>query len=324
MKKLGAYLIIFSLLNLNILQAKTPIKEKLLVGNLKNCLNFSGQIYFQNYEQFYNCLNYEILEVPSKYSSNKKTYQDMVELISIFNFHYLSMNEKYINNEEALVISNELINFDYVKKFKKQKIDKILKNISCGSGKNFENFIKCFYQEFRSLQVYQSSTILTKKDMEKIMYNSLQLIDGVPVATENRVTYEDKSISFGKRSNMFIKKGGYDYFYNAMDKIGEEYYTKFKLSDEQVNKILMFIAISIITAMIMEKLISVKSKGSGGGTTQVGYKTSSSGTSVASSQAPAPFFKFHNTPKSYLFKYAPPNSVLRKPWFRYTVLRGGF
>ena len=58
---------------------------------------------------------------------------------------------------------------------------------------------------------------------------------------------------------MLIEKGGYDYFYNAMDKIGEEYYTKFKLSDEQVNKILMFIAISIIPLGFLQKRVKIYS-----------------------------------------------------------------
>ncbi len=319
------YILIISIFNINFLYSKTPIKKKLLLGSLENCHNLKGEVGYNKYKDYYECINSELINLSQNDFKKVGVYLDLINLISIYTYYSESLEKGYIKNQEAIGITNQLIKLDYVKKFKKRKLNEIIKDISCEKGADFENFIKCFYKEFRKIDIYKSSTVLTKKDIEKLMFNSLQLIDDVPVFKKDKVIFKDKTYNMGKRSFIETKKGGFDYFYKTMDKVGEEYYSKYKLNDEQINKILMFIVISIVTAMIVEKLISVKAKGGSGSSQQVGYKSSSPGyASGTSTTTQAPFFKFHNTPNSYLFKYAPPNSVLRKPWFRYTVLRGGF
>ena len=54
-------------------------------------------------------------------------------------------------------------------------LKKILDESKCENSIDYENFINCFNNEFRSYDIYQSADIKTKERMEHIVFNSLIL-----------------------------------------------------------------------------------------------------------------------------------------------------
>ena len=70
----------------------------------------------------------------------------------------------------------------------------------------FDRFIKCFYKDFRTLTIYESADIITKRRIETIMLNSLNLDD------ESFIILLDKENLFDKS---FDLDEGFEYFFKA-------------------------------------------------------------------------------------------------------------
>ena len=73
----------------------------------------------------------------------------------------------------------EIYDHPFSQKYKKVKLAKATEESGCSLAATFEEFINCFYINFRSLEVYRTSSIQTKIQMERIMYNSLKLLNEI-------------------------------------------------------------------------------------------------------------------------------------------------
>jgi uncharacterized membrane protein (DUF4010 family) len=122
-----------------------------------------------------------------------------------------------------------------------------------------------------------------------------------------------------KEDKIYTSEDGFNFFFTMMDRLGTDYFIKQK-KDISWEKVITFIIIAIIVAYVAKGLL----KSSGSGSTA---STSSSSSSVASSSGSSLSTSGVAAKGSFgtnMFRYAPANSVLHKPWFKYTFARGGF
>ena len=283
---------------------KTKIHE---ITSCESVLNSSFEAYVE-------CLNDQVFTSKhfSKLSKNKK--KDIQSLLAIANILSENIEDEFLSKPKAVNIWNKIINYPYKGKIKKKKLQKVLEQTTCQSKKEFESFIKCFSQEFRNFEVYQKSDLLNKRRMETIVSNALYLTKpGSKVYAEAKKEYErGKTYEYGH---------GFNYFFSYMNLLGTDYFKKVK-NDIAWEKVLTFIVITIIVAYLAKGLLKSTSGSSSAssGTASSGTTTSSSTSYSLSTTGVAAKGSFGRN----MFRYAPKTSVLRKPWFRYGLARGGF
>lgn len=263
--------------------------------------------------------------------------EDQIIYLEILRLIDLSIQRNFITNKQGIETVKYINNLEYWTEYKPQKLEKIVKESKCLDKDNFDIFIDCFYKNFRTLKLYVSSRIDSKNEIEKLMFNAINLSknEGLLATTNDTravdtVYSKDRSATFGQGEFKEKKGGQIDFFINELDRVGlikHKKYVKEGETNEELKKIIMFIIIAIIIALIAKKLIKAKSGGSksSGGTTS----TQQAGTTAvkpygqqtyAYSTGPqfsGPFLKG-------LFKSAPPQSFLHKPGFKLAIARGGF
>jgi len=311
MKKLiNIFLIIYLLIFPAIANAKT-IRETVNLPMLDDCffnyLSFKGYVecFFENFKTTKNIKQKQILVI-----------NDLYELLNNLNY---AVEDKFISKDSGKEITLDIYNHPFSQKYKKVRLAKATDETGCSLAATFEEFINCFYINFRSLEVYRTSSIQTKIQMERIMYNSLKLLNKNNIIMVVDTLNGEMSIHKGDynirtQGNSVAKNfnGPFDFFYQEMDKVGTSLFDKIKENEDEIKRVLTLIVISIVVGMIIQKVI-VKSAvgGGGGGGGQLSYSggQASSGSSGAG---------------SYLFSNAPAGSVLQKRWFRYGIAKGFF
>jgi hypothetical protein len=200
----------------------------------------------------------------------------------------------------------------YKGKIKNKSLQKILEGSNCLDKKVYKVFITCFADEFRNFEIYRNSDLLNKRRIETIMINAQFL-----TRSYSEVFVETKKKM--KEDKIYTSEDGFNFFFTMMDRLGTDYFIKQK-KDISWEKVITFIIIAIIVAYVAKGLL----KSSGSGSTA---STSSSSSSVASSSGSSLSTSGVAAKGSFgtnMFRYAPANSVLHKPWFKYTFARGGF
>ena len=297
MKKILVYILIL-VFNFNqVSYSSTIISKKHISTFLKDCTQISD---FKNYKNcFYNNL---MSEKPALVLNNiikNKKESDLINLLEISEIIDFTTQQEFISNETAFNEWFKITNSDYKKKFKKTiDFDQIINDSSCINYSNFEKFIKCFYIEFRNLEIYKSSDLITKRRIETIMLNSLNLTDDYSVILLNKENLFE---------NIFDLDDGFEYFFITMNGFGTDFYNKRKL-DIDYKKIITFIVIAVIVALVAKKLLTKSS---------FNFTSNSSSASSASSGSSA-------ASKNYLYKNLPKSHFFNKPWFRYTLRLRGF
>ena len=129
------------------------------------------------------------------------------------------------------------------------------------------------------------------------MINAINLKDG------GDVFLLDKNDSFDE----FFEgeKDGFDFFFTMMNGLGTDFYKKRKFKDDlDYEKIMLFIATSIIISLVAKQVLAKSIGGKGSSTSSVNINPSASGT-------------------KYSFSSQTSANIVQKPWFRY-VYRYGF
>lgn len=316
-KKLAIYFISFVLVfNPTVLYAKnTSIKDKTKFYEIINCDKF-----YNDFDQFNECIEVQSLTSETLGKLKNKKKREVFDILAIANIINESVNEGFVADEEAFKNWNDFLNSNYKAKSSKQKLKIILDNNSCKDLKNYEKFINCFNNEFRNYKIYQNSNIKTKERIEHIVFNSLILTkpDGLVYTLKKENLY-----GVEEYDKLYTEKDGYDFFYTLMNALGTNYFKKIKdKGDINWKKVITFIVIAIIISYAAKSLL--KSSG-GSSTTSTGSTSSSSAASSGSSYSLSTSgVAAKGSFGTNMFRYAPANSVLHKPWFKYTFARGGF
>ena len=191
-------------------------------------------------------------------------------------------------------------------------MQKVLEQTTCQNKKEFESFIKCFSEEFRNFEVYQKSDLLNKRRMETIVSNALFLTKpGSEVYAVAKIEYQ--------RGKTYGSSDGFDYFFTYMNMLGTDYFKKVK-SNVEWKKIITFIVIAIIVAILAKGLLKSFSKGSY--SSPSGASASSSSGLTSQQAASSAGVKFQSMGMKNMFRYAPSNSVMHTKWFKYGFVKG--
>jgi hypothetical protein len=295
MKKLFVYILIF-IFNFNQISYSSAIKSKKHIGTF---LNKCSQIL--DFEEYRLCVFKNIMDrkpdlIINNIIKNKKE-SDLINLFEILEIINFAKQQEFITNEVAFDEWLKILNSNYKKKIKKTNdLNQTINSSPCLVYEEFDRFIKCFYKDFRTLTIYESADIITKRRIETIMLNSLNLDN------ESFIILLDKENLFDKS---FDLDEGFEYFFTTMNGFGTDFYNKRKL-DIDYKRIITFIIIAVIVALIAKKLLT---KGS------IDFTSSSSSSASSSASSGAS--------KNYLYKNLPKSHILQKPWFRYGLrLRG--
>ena len=311
------FIISFSLIiNPTIAYSKSfkSIKDKTKFYEIINCYPDDNL-----FNEFSECIDNQTMTSQKLGLLKDKKKQEIFDLIAIANIINESVSYGFVDNNTAFNNWNKFINSNYKKRISKQKLKKILDESKCENSENYESFINCFNDEFRSYDIYQSADIKTKERMEHIVFNSLILTnpDGLVY------TLKKENIYIDELDKLYEHGDGYDFFFTLINALGTNYFKK-KESDIDYKKIIKFIVIAIVVAYLAKSLL----KSSGGSTAS---SSTSSSTSAASSSSTASSYSLSYSGSAAkgafgkgMFRYAPKTSVLQKPWFKYTFARGGF
>ena len=309
MKKLiNIFLIIYLLIFPTVANAKT-IRDTVNLPMVDDC--FDNYLIFNTYVK---CFLQNFKSIKNLKEKQFITLTDLYELLNNLNY---AVEDKFILQKNGKKIVLEIYDHPFSQKYKKVKLAKATEESGCSLAATFEEFINCFYLNFRSLEVYRTSSIQTKIQMERIMYNSLKLLNENNIIIVIDTSNADMSVHKGDynlkiQENSLVENfnGPFEFFYQEMDKVGTSLFDKIKENEDEIKRVLTMVIISIVVGMIVQKVI-VKSAVGGGGGGQLSYSggQASSGSSGAG---------------SYLFSNAPAGSVLQKRWFRYGVAKGFF
>ncbi len=270
-----------------------------------------------SFEEFSLCVDNQTITSQKLGLLKKKKKREIYDMLAIVNILNEGVTEGFIDNKTAYNNWNQFINSNYKKRTSKQKLKKILDESKCDNSVDYESFINCFNNEFRSYDVYQSADIKTKERMEHIVFNSLVLTkpDGIVITLERENIYGSELVD-----KIYEEDDAYEFFFTLMNALGTDYFKKTG-NDVDWKKVVKFIVIAIIVAYLAKGLL--KSSGNAGSTTSKSSSTASSSStssyslSYSGSAAQGAFGKG-------MFRFAPKTSVLQKPWFKYTFARGGF
>ena len=257
----------------------------------------------------------------------KKKKREIYDMIAIVNILNEGVIEGFIDDATAYDNWNQFINSNYKKRNSKQKLKKILDNSKCENSKDYNSFINCFNNEFRSYDIYQSADIKTKERMEHIVFNSLILTkpDGLVYTLKKENIYGIEEFD-----KLYEEGDGYEFFFTLMNALGTNYFKKTG-DDVDWNKVVKFIVIAIIVAYLAKSLLKSSSSSSGStASSSQSSSTAATSTSTATTTGQAPYSVLSYGSFSQgafgkgMFRYAPKSSVLQKPWFKVTFARGGF
>lgn len=333
MRKILIYSIsILLILNPSFVYSKSILK-KTNFYQIINCENIKS-----NFQDFIDCVDNETLYSEELSKLKYKKFTEIQDIIAIINILNKSVEEKFLNDKLAFQNLSIFLNSNYKSKSSKKKLEKILDQSNCTDKMKYEEFIECFNGEFRMYDIYQSANIRTKERIEHIVFNSLILTksDGIVITLKKNIIgdlFEDQDIY----ENDFIEGEGYDFFLSLMGALGTNYFVKpdykvkkynFKPSKDfseknktEWGKVIKFILIAIVVAYAAKGLIKavkgVKTTGSAASSNATSASSGSYSLSTSGVAAKGSLGK-------NLFRYAPKSSVLNKPWFKYTLLRGGF
>lgn len=273
-----------------------------------------------SFEEFSLCIDNQTMTSQKLGLLKKKKKREIYDMLAIVNILNEGVAEGFIDDKTAYKNWSQFINSNYKKRTSKQKLKKILDESKCENSKDYESFIICFNNEFRSYDIYQSADIKTKERMEHIVFNSLILTkpDGLVYTLKKENIYGMEEFD-----QLYEEGDGYEFFFTLMNALGTDYFKKTG-DDVDWKKIIKFIVIAIIVAYLAKSLL--KSSGSSGTTAS----SSSSSSSAASSTSTSSYSLSYSGSAAQgafgkgMFRYAPKTSVLQKPWFKYTFARGGF
>ena len=314
-KLIFQFLISFSLIvNPTIAYSKTTktILEKTEFYEIISCYPK-----IDSFEEFSLCVDNQTMTSQKLGLLKKKKKREIYDMLAIVNILNEGVTEGFIDNKTAYNNWNQFINSNYKKRTSKQKLKKILDESKCENSIDYESFINCFNNEFRSYDVYQSADIKTKERMEHIVFNSLVLTkpDGIVITLKRENIYGSELVD-----KIYEEDDAYEFFFTLMNALGTDYFKKTG-NDVDWKKVIKFIVIAIIVAYLAKGLL--KSSGSAG-------STSSSSSSAASSSSTKSYSLSYSGSAAQgafgkgMFRFAPKTSVLQKPWFKYTLARGGF
>ena len=273
-----------------------------------------------SFEEFSLCIDNQTMTSQKLGLLKKKKKREIYDMLAIVSILNEGVTEGFIDDKTAFKSWSQFINSNYKKRTSKQKLKKILDQSKCENSEDYESFIICFNNEFRTYDIYQSADIKTKERMEHIVFNSLILTkpDGLVY------TLKKENINGIEEFDQLYEEGdGYEFFFTLMNALGTDYFKKTG-DDVDWKKIIKFIVIAIIVAYLAKSLL--KSSGSSGTTAS----SSSSSSSAASSTSTSSYSLSYSGSAAQgafgkgMFRYAPKTSVLQKPWFKYTFARGGF
>ena len=274
-----------------------------------------------SFEEFSLCIDNQTMTSQKLGLLKKKKKREIYDMLAIVNILNEGVEEGLIDDKTAYNNWNQFINSNYKKRTSKQKLKKILDESKCENNKDYESFINCFNNEFRSYDIYQSADIKTKERMEHIVFNSLILTkpDGLVLTLKKENIY-----GIEKFDQLYEEGDGYEFFFTLMNALGTNYFKKTG-DDVDWKKVVKFIVIAIIVALLAKRLL--KSSSSSGASSSSSTTSSSAASSSTSSTYSYTFSAGNSTGSIFgkgMFRYAPQNSVLHKPWFKYSFARGGF
>ena len=301
--------------NPSALYAKSiSIKEKLNFYQIIDCANL-----VDDFNKFNECTEQQSLTSQSLGKLKNKPKRELFDILAVVNIINESVNEEFFDDQKAFKNWDAFINSNYKKKSSKQKLKKILDDSKCKNLKDYKKFIRCFSNEFRSYKIYQNSSIKTKERIEHIVFNSLILTkpNGLVYTLKKEDVY-----GLAEFDKLYEVGDGYDFFYTLMNALGTDYFKKVNdKSDINWKRIITFIVIAIIVSYMAKGLLKSSS----------GSSASSTGTTSSTSAASSGSYSLSSTGVAAkgsfgknMFRFAPKNSVLHKPWFKYTFARGGF
>ena len=202
----------------------------------------------------------------------------------------------------------------------------MVNNSQCLKFGVYNDFIDCFFDEFRTFDIYQSSKLVVKDRLETIMFHALAL-----KKKENRVLIPHEYAVGYAIDEMFLARfkgqlDGFDYLDFMIDGIASNFYKNkkvvkkiYSLNDKQIKNIITFLVAAIIISYLAKKVFAKGLSGSSSSASASTGSSSSVSSGVASSGAQTTIgsnpMSTYFMPK--LFRYAPANSVLHKPWFKY-------
>ena len=261
-----------------------------------------------NFKDFFICLDNNMFnDFNIKYNKSKKT-NEIKHILYVASVISDAFDEKFISNQQAKDSWYQFINSSYKSKIKKKSdLSKFLEESKCLNKNIYEEFINCFYNEFRELPFYQSADIINKYRIENIVFNSLYLSkpDGIVYA------YKAQGFDLPKK---YENEDGFVFFNDYMSKLGSNYFLKIKDYDkEQIKKVLTFIVIALILSYVAKNLLGKSvSKGSSSSSATTSGTTTSSSTSISTICS-----------SGYgLLCRSPGQGIQHTRWFKYAYSRG--
>ena len=286
----------------------TTIENKLKIHEMSNCFN----LYENDFFGYVDCLNDQVLDSNKFAKSSTKIKRDIKSLLSIANILSENIEDEFLTEEKVSVIWKDILNTKYRKKIKDKELKKILEGSKCKDKNNYNIFIKCFSNEFRSFEIYKSSNLLNKRRIETIMINALYLTQ-----EDSRVYATTKNSLLGGKN--YESADGFDFFFTYINGLGTDFFIKEK-KDDSWKKVIKFIVIAVIVAILAKGLLKTFSKGSY--SSPSGASASSSGGLTSQQAASSAGVKFQSMGMKNMFRYAPSNSVAHTKWFKYGFVKG--
>ena len=304
MKLFFTYLFSFIFLFNQISHSYTVGKKTNIYQYLNNCNDINE--FDKYYRCFYKNLKNKNLDIvfnsPLKRTKLKGRDRDLSTLLIIAQLINVAIDNDFMSDKEGTEEWLKILKSDYSKKIKKQKLDEVINESKCLDKSEFKSFSDCFYKDFRNLNVYKKSDLLTKKRIENLMLNTMHLAEDFE---SNLVILKDKE---GKIVDSFMgEDDGFTFFLMTMNGLGTDFYKK-KDSDINYKKILIFIAVVVIIALVAKGAL-----GKSAGKTNVtsGSSTTSSATAKCA------------TGRGVLCRGAG-QGIQKTQWFRYAYSRGLF
>jgi len=251
----------------------------------------------------------------------KEKYEiHLFKVFSIGQIYYQAVYDKVFEEKEAYELWNKLLDSDYRGKIDKKKFKDMINNSQCLSMHIYSDFIDCYFEEFRSFEVYKKSSPTVKERLEQIMFHALALKDSknlVLIASK----YSAGQMGLGNIDEVFEgNKDGFDYLHFMIDGLGKNFYSNkklvqstYSLNNKEIKTILIYLVATIVISYIAKKMLAKA------------FSSSASSSSAASSGTQT-FTTYQQNPISYtnkilpqVFRSAPANSILHNPWFRYNL-----
>ena len=304
MKLFFTYLFSFIFLFNQISHSYTVGKKTNIYQYLNNCNDINE--FDKYYRCFYENLKNKNPDIVFNYTLKriklKGKDRDLSTLLIIAQLINVAIDNDFMSDKEGTEEWLKILKSDYSKKIKKKKLDEVINESKCLDKSEFKSFSDCFYKDFRNLNVYKKSDLLTKKRIENLMLNTMHLAEDFE---SNLVMLKDKE---GKIEDFFMgEDDGFTFFLMTMNGLGSDFYKK-KDSDINYKKILIFIAVVVIIALVAKGAL-----GKSAGKTNVtsGSSTTSSATAKCA------------TGSGVLCRGAG-QGIQKTQWFRYAYSRGLF